>query len=67
MCPKRTGELRHVEALFKKQTSEQNLTCVGIRRRISLDGKRRVRLNQRSDGEYTADFTGSESRNLSRR
>jgi hypothetical protein len=60
MCPKRTGELRHVEALFeKKQTSEQNLTCVGIRRRISLDGKRRVRLNERSDGEYTADLTAS--------
>jgi hypothetical protein len=45
ISPKQTGELRHVEALFeKKQTSQPSLTRVGIRRRISLDGKRRVRL-----------------------
>ena len=37
--------------------TEQSLTRVGIRRRISLDGRRRLRLNQRSDGQYTADRT----------
>jgi hypothetical protein len=52
------GELCHVEALFKKkQASEQGLTGVGIRWRIALDGKRRLRPNQRSVGEYTADLT----------
>jgi hypothetical protein len=56
--------LRHVEALFeKKQTSEQSLTRVGIRRRITLNGRRRVCLNDRGDGKYTADLRDSESRN----
>jgi hypothetical protein len=41
--------------------------ALGFRRRVSLDGRRRVRLNQRSVGEYTADLTESESRSLSRR
>jgi len=38
----------------KKQASQQSLACVGIGRRVFLAGKRRVRLNQRSDGEYIA-------------
>jgi hypothetical protein len=59
--------LGHVEALFENQTSEQSPTRVGFRRRVSLDGKRRVRLNHRSIGEYTTNLTESESRNLSRR
>ena len=66
-CAPDGGRLRHVETPFKKQTSESSLTRVGFCRRVSLDGRRRVRLNQRSVGQYTADFTESESGNLSRR
>jgi len=63
-CP--DGELRHVETLFdKRQASQQSLARVGIRRRVFLAGKRRVCLNQRSNGKYTAHRT--ESGTLSRR
>ena len=40
----------------KNKRRSKALPALGIGRRISLDGKRRVRLNQRSIGEYTADL-----------
>jgi hypothetical protein len=57
--PKQMGELCHAEALIQKtQASEQSLTRVGVRGRISLDGQRCVRLDRRSVGEYTTAFPG---------
>jgi hypothetical protein len=55
--PKQVGELCHDEALFQTQASEQSLTRIRVSWRISLDGKRRVRLNWRSVGEYTTSIT----------
>jgi hypothetical protein len=45
---KHVGELCHAEALFHRQASEQSLTSLRVCRHVSLDGKRCVRLNQRS-------------------
>jgi hypothetical protein len=56
--PKEVGELCHAEALSQAKASEQSLTCVRVCRRISLDGKRCLRLNQRSVGEYTTALPG---------
>jgi len=49
--PKQVGELCHAEALFHRQASEQSLTRPGVCRHVSRNGKRCVRLNQRSVGE----------------
>jgi hypothetical protein len=56
--PNQVGELCHAEALFQTQASEQSLTRIRVRR-ISLDGKRCVHLNQRGVGAR------AEPRNLS--
>src|ERR1700743_3731240 len=61
--PKQVGELCHAKALFHSQASEQSLTRFGVCRRISLDRKRCVRLNQRSVSECTIAL--AEARNLS--
>jgi hypothetical protein len=50
--PKQVGELCHAEALFHRQASEQRFTRLRVCRHVSIDGKRCVRLNQRSVGEY---------------
>jgi hypothetical protein len=55
---KQMGESCRAEALIQTQASEQSLTRIRVRGRISLDGKRRVRLNRRSVGEYTTALTG---------
>jgi hypothetical protein len=47
------GGFHYVKA-EKQQASEQSLTNIGFCWRVFLDGKRRVRLNQRGIGEYTA-------------
>jgi hypothetical protein len=57
------GELCHAEALFQRQASEQSLTCLRVCRHVSHDGKRCVRLNQRSVGEYVTAI--AEARNPS--
>ena len=46
--PKQVGELCHAEALFHMQASEQSLTRLRVCRHVFLDGKRCMRLNQRS-------------------
>jgi hypothetical protein len=56
--PKQVGELCHAEALVQTQASEQSLTRVRVCRRISLDGKRCLRLNQPGVGEYATTLTG---------
>jgi hypothetical protein len=61
--PKQVGELCHAEALFLRQASEQSLTCLRVCRHVSLDGKRCVRLDWRSVGEYITAL--AEARNLS--
>jgi hypothetical protein len=63
-CTDRRASIDHVETLPENQSSEQSLTRLRVCRRVSLDGKRCVRLNQRGIGEYTT--TLAESRNLSR-
>jgi hypothetical protein len=55
---KQVGELCHAKALLQTQASKQSLTRVRVRRHISLDGKRRVRLNKRSVSEYATTLTG---------
>jgi len=47
------GKYEHVETLPENQSSEQSLTRLRVWR-ISLDSKRRVRLNQRGVSEYTS-------------
>jgi hypothetical protein len=61
--PKQAGELCHAKALFHRQASEQSLIRLGVCRHVSLDGKRCVRLNERSVGEYVTALT--EARTLS--
>ena len=50
----------------KSKRRSKALPALGIRRRVFLYGKRRVRLDHRSIGEYAADLTESESGNFSR-
>jgi hypothetical protein len=57
------GELCHAKALFPGQASEQSLIRLGACRHVSLDGKRCVRLNQRSVGECVTAL--AEARTLS--
>jgi len=47
------GKYEHVGTLPENQSSEQSLTRLRVWR-ISLDSKRRVRLNQRGVSEYTS-------------
>jgi hypothetical protein len=58
-----SGSIDHVETLPENQASEQSLTRFRICRRVSLDGKRCLRINQRSVGQYTTAL--AEPRNLS--